>query len=104
MKALHRNLQIKEFEQPSGVETHKYCTATGELATEACPKTDTGVYKTTNKPGVCSAHSGAAAANPTTTVPSTTTTTATEEPTTTAPQTESSEPTEDGQEPATQTE
>lgn len=89
MKALHRNLQIKDFEQPSGVETHKYCTATGELATEACPKTDTGVYKSTNKPGVCSTHGGAAATKPTTTAPSTTTTSPSAETSTTTAVTDS---------------
>ena len=58
MKALHKNLQIKEFEVPEGVQTWKYCTATGHRATSACPKTDTGWYKSTNVPDYCTAHSG----------------------------------------------
>ncbi len=58
MKELHRNLPIKDFEVPEGVESWKYCTATGQLATEACPKTDTGWYKSSNKPGFCAKHTG----------------------------------------------
>lgn len=59
MKVLHKNLQIKDFDQPSGVEVLKYCTETGQLATPNCKHTDTGVYKSTNKPGYCEKHGGA---------------------------------------------
>ena len=58
MKVLHEDLQIKDFEKPNGVEVLKYCTATGQLATDKCPKTDTGVYKSTCKPVVCETHNG----------------------------------------------
>lgn len=58
MKALHKNLQIKEFKVPEGVQTWKYCTSTGQRATSACPATDTGWYKSSNIPGYCTAHSG----------------------------------------------
>ncbi len=58
MKVLHRNKQIKDFKMPDGVEVLKYCTSSGQLATDACKKTDTGVYKATNKPGVCETHNG----------------------------------------------
>ena len=58
MKALHKNLQIKEFKAPEGVQTWKYCTATGQRATSACPKTETGWYKSSNIPDNCSAHNG----------------------------------------------
>ena len=58
MKVLHKNLQIKEFKKPEGVQSWKYCTATGHLATSACPKTDTGWYKSTNIPGYCTSHKG----------------------------------------------
>ncbi|MBR5524877.1 MAG: transglycosylase domain-containing protein, partial [Clostridia bacterium] len=34
MKVLHQDLQIKDFDMPSGVEVLEYCTATGQLATE----------------------------------------------------------------------
>ena len=60
MKVLHKDLQIKEFTVPEGVETWHYCTETGQLATAACPKKEAGVYKSTNKPSVCEKHSGAA--------------------------------------------
>ncbi len=59
MKALHKNLQIKNFEAPKNVISAYYCTATGMLATDACPKTDVGYYKSTNIPAVCTAHAGA---------------------------------------------
>ena len=58
MKVLHKNLQIKEFVKPAGVEELKYCTATGQLATDKCPSTDTGFYKSTCKPAVCEKHNG----------------------------------------------
>ncbi|MBQ8683367.1 MAG: transglycosylase domain-containing protein [Clostridia bacterium] len=67
MKVLHSDLQIKEFKQPVGVETLKYCTATGQLATDKCPKTDTGYYKSSNKPAVCEKHAGKPIGNGTTT-------------------------------------
>ncbi len=56
MKALHENLPIKEFEMPESVEEHKYCTATGKLATDDCPSTDTGWYKKEFMPGYCEKH------------------------------------------------
>ncbi|MBE6777989.1 MAG: hypothetical protein E7541_01225 [Ruminococcaceae bacterium] len=59
MKALHTNKQIKTFTMPEGVVKEEYCTATGLLATVACPKHDTGYYKSTNIPGYCTVHEGA---------------------------------------------
>lgn len=58
MKALHKNLPIKNFQAPSGVVAAKYCTKTGKLATDACPHTDTGTYKQSNVPGYCTEHAG----------------------------------------------
>lgn len=58
MKALHKNLEIKGFTAPEGVKTLQYCTATGQLATDTCPGTDTGYYKSVNIPPLCSAHPG----------------------------------------------
>ncbi len=86
MKVLHKNLQIKEFKVPEGVQTWKYCTVTGQRATSACTKTDTGWYKSSNIPDYCSAHKGAPlnpdgslpeTAPPTSSTPSTGSTTAT---------------------------
>ena len=64
MKVLHQNLQIKDFDQPEGVEILEYCTATGQLATDGCPGRETGVYKTEFMPGVCQSHGGGAIVNP----------------------------------------
>ena len=58
MKALHEDLQIKDFEMPDGVEKLEYCTATGQLATEGCTSRETGVYKSDFKPGLCETHGG----------------------------------------------
>ena len=58
MKALHANLEIKEFEAPEGVDTWFYCTKTGLRATDGCPSRELGVYKSTNTPGYCTTHSG----------------------------------------------
>ncbi|MBQ5840980.1 MAG: transglycosylase domain-containing protein [Clostridia bacterium] len=63
MKALHKNLQIKDFEQPSGITVAEYCEQTGELATDACKSKAHGVYKSSFMPGLCSVHGG----NPVTT-------------------------------------
>jgi penicillin-binding protein 1A len=58
MKALHQDLEIKEFTVPEGVQSWKYCTVTGQRATAACPGTDTGYYKSSLIPGYCTAHNG----------------------------------------------
>ena len=65
MKVLHEDLQIKDFEMPEGVEKLKYCTATGQLATDKCKSTDTGYYKSDFKPDTCEKHSGDAATSTT---------------------------------------
>lgn len=73
MKALHKDLKPQGFDQYKGTtEEHAFCTDTGELATEKCPKVDYGVYKASNVPGLCQKHSGDKL---TTTDPSATTTT-----------------------------
>ena len=56
MKALHQDLQIKEFDMPGGVEELEYCTESGQLALETCTKKEKGVYKTDFKPGTCELH------------------------------------------------
>ncbi len=76
MKVLHKNLQIKEFEEPNGIEVLKYCNATGQLATDKCTSVSTGYYKSTNKPPVCEKHNGKPIGNGTTTTKPDGTTTA----------------------------
>ncbi len=79
MKALHQDLEIQDFSKPDGVQVLKYCTETGQLATDNCKKTEKGVYKSTFKPGKCEKHSKAEDKAPTTstTTPTATTTTTT---------------------------
>ena len=79
MKVLHENLQIKDFEQPDGVEILEYCTASGQLATPNCTGRETGVYKSSFKPDMCQKHSSM---NTTTTAPTGSTTSGTETTTT----------------------
>ena len=64
MKVLHEDLQIKDFEQPEGVEILEYCTVTGQLASEGCTSRDTGVYKTEFMPDVCQIHGGVIVTQP----------------------------------------
>ncbi len=111
MKALHQNRQIKDFEKPDGVETLKYCTQTGQLATAGCKSTEKGVYKSTFKPGKCEKHGGGTTTDVTepTAGATTTTTTAVTAPvtTTTATTTTTAAPTEaptDATEPTAPTE
>ncbi|MBQ8751660.1 MAG: transglycosylase domain-containing protein, partial [Clostridia bacterium] len=78
MKVLHKNLQIKEFEEPNGIEVLKYCNATGQLATDKCTSVSTGYYKSTNKPPVCEKHNGKPIGNGTTTTKPDGTTTGTD--------------------------
>ena len=66
MQVLHEDLQIKDFEQPEGIEILEYCTASGQLATPNCTNRETGVYKSSFKPDVCQKHNSM---NTTTTVP-----------------------------------
>ncbi len=81
MKALHKNLQIKEFTAPEGVQEWQYCTVTGQLATDGCKKTDTGWYKSSNVPDFCEKHKGTPL-NPDGTLPETTTAPSTDDTTT----------------------
>ena len=78
MKVLHEDLESQDFHKPSGVQTLKYCTETGQLATENCKKTEKGVYKSTFKPDKCEKHSKVADKTPTSTTGTTTGTTTTE--------------------------
>ncbi len=72
MKALHADLKPQGFDHlKADTEEHAFCTETGELATEQCPKVDYGVYKKSNTPGLCQKHGGDKL---TTTDPSATTT------------------------------
>lgn len=69
MKALHANKKACAFPKKGTTQELEFCTETGMLATDKCPKTDVGVYKASNIPALCSKHAGA---QKTTTAPTTT--------------------------------
>lgn len=58
MSKVHSGLKAKEFTDSNYAVDKFYCTATGQLATNACPSKAIGWYKKSNMPAVCTAHSG----------------------------------------------
>lgn len=95
MDAAHDDLEDLSFPSASGVVSRKYCTISGDLASDTCTSTATGYYKSSNVPGRCK---GCAIVNgigqgiPDVIVPSTTedptATTTTTKPSTTKPTTQ----------------
>lgn len=57
MSKIHKNLEVKQFEESSYVTCRRYCTSTGLLATNACGSTGIGWYKTSHLP-TCTKHRG----------------------------------------------
>ena len=57
MKDIHADLEYKEFEESDYVTKRKYCTETGQIATEKCEKTAIGWYKK-SKLQSCTKHGG----------------------------------------------
>jgi len=57
MSEAHKNLPVKKFTDSTFTVKKRYCTATGNLATDGCPKTANGWYKKSNLPDKCTAHS-----------------------------------------------
>ena len=74
MRALHSGVEGKAFDKKGETRELEFCTASGELATDKCPKTDVGVYKKSNTPGACKMHGGNLKTTATTADPSATTT------------------------------
>lgn len=64
MSKIHTGLEPKEFNASSYAVDRYYCTATGNLATDACPSKAIGWYKKNNVPGVCTSHEGTALDTP----------------------------------------
>ncbi len=64
MSKIHSGLKEKEFSNSSYATEKYYCTSTGLLATDACPKTAVGWYRKSNTPGLCSTHTGEALGKP----------------------------------------
>ena len=60
MQQVHKGLENKSFVDSQYVTSKKYCTSSGMLATASCPKTDTGWYKQSNVPSMCTKHPNAA--------------------------------------------
>ena len=57
MGKIHKNLEYKEFEDSEYVTCRRYCTSTGLIATENCPSTGIGWYKTSQL-NSCTSHKG----------------------------------------------
>jgi penicillin-binding protein 1A len=53
MERIQGDLEYKEFPIADGVVQRSYCTASGLLATSACPSTATGYYKSDDLPATC---------------------------------------------------
>ena len=60
MSKAHSGLEAKEFTDSQFAVSKEYCTSSGLLATNSCPSKKTGWYKTSNIPGMCTKHPGAA--------------------------------------------
>lgn len=88
MLALHEGVEPMNFDAYRGnTEEANYCTETGQLATEQCPKTQVGVYKPNQLPATCEKHGtviGGTDTTPTTGTTGTTQTTDSSATTTTA--------------------
>ncbi|MGL5973466.1 MAG: InlB B-repeat-containing protein, partial [Oscillospiraceae bacterium] len=56
MERVHKGLPIKNFTQPEDVQVANYCTDTGLIATEICPKPMLGYYKKGTLPELCTNH------------------------------------------------
>lgn len=58
MGPAHNGLEPKEFEFSEYAKPYYYCTATGCLATDACPSKAVGWYQKSNMPPACDTHEG----------------------------------------------
>jgi len=56
MKPIHKNLETKRFDRPSGVTYAKVCLDTGLSATETCTRTTSEVFVKGTVPKACSGH------------------------------------------------
>lgn len=66
MSRIHKNLPEKDFVDSTYAVAKEYCTSTGLIATDACPRKKTGWYKVSNVPGMCTSHPSAPVSEPTT--------------------------------------
>lgn len=59
MQPLHKDLEYKDFMESPNVVSMTYCTETGLIATQHCPNTASGWYKTSRIPSNCTLHTSA---------------------------------------------
>ena len=64
MSKVHDGLKPKEFVDSEYAQERFYCTESGNLATDKCPKKAVGWYKKNNIPDVCKDHEGTALDTP----------------------------------------
>ncbi len=58
MSQIMENLEECDFNRAPDVVLYRYCTETGDIATDKCPSTRTGYYKSSYYPPTCIAHAG----------------------------------------------
>ena len=58
MSKIHSDLKEKEFKDSDYAVDKYYCTATGDLATQACPEKAVGWYRKSKIPSACTSHTG----------------------------------------------
>lgn len=64
MSKAHKGLKVQEFTDSDYAVDRYYCTASGNLATDACPSKALGWYRKSNIPAACSTHAGNLLAEP----------------------------------------
>lgn len=60
MRGVHADLPARSFEESSYATERYYCTESGKIATENCPKTEKGWYTKNNQNDTCDLHAGQA--------------------------------------------
>ena len=58
MSRIHANLPAKSFEESGYAAKRYYCSETGQIATDKCPKTEEGWYTKNGQTDICTAHPG----------------------------------------------
>ena len=56
MKIIHKDLEVKKFEEPSGIKSVTICKDTGRKATGKCANTYTEIFADGNIPAECEGH------------------------------------------------
>ena len=64
MSKIHKGLKARKFKESEYAVKRYYCTKTGLLATDTCPKKAVGWYKEAFVPQTCTSHGGTALETP----------------------------------------